>query len=134
MTEKLRPTHTVPARDADPTRGLVPPTRRTPEVDEGKELTATRKAGAGNIFQGSLVRAAIRESFIKLNPRLVARNPVIFVVEVGAVITTLVLLQQLVTLTGNIGFTLQISLWAVVYRGVCQFRRGHGRGARQSAS
>jgi len=98
-------------RDVDPARGLVPPTRRTPEVDEGKELTATRKAGAGSIFAGPLVRAAIRESLRKLDPRLVARNPVMFVVEVGAAITTLVLLQQIASGSGSVGFTLQITLW-----------------------
>jgi K+-transporting ATPase ATPase B chain len=106
-----RPPHTVPERDADPTRGLMPPTRRTPEVDEGKELTATRKSGAGSIFQGHLVRAAIAESFRKLDPRLVARNPVMFVVEIGALITTIVLLQQIATGSANVGFTLQITLW-----------------------
>jgi potassium-transporting ATPase ATP-binding subunit len=106
-----RPLRAVPDRDADPTRGLVPPTRRTPEVDEGKELAAIRKAGSGSIFQGPLVRAAIRESFKKLDPRAVAKNPVMFVVEIGATITTIVLLQQILTSTGNVGFTLQITLW-----------------------
>lgn len=90
-----RPPHTVPVRDADPARGLVPPTRRTPEVDEGKELAASRKSGAGSLFQGPLVRAALSESFRKLDPRLVAKNPVMFVVEIGAAITTVVMLQQI---------------------------------------
>src|SRR6266852_5195278 len=111
MQPSDRAPRAVPERDADPTRGLTPPTRRTPEVDEGKELAATRKAGTGSIFQGPLIRSAMRESFIKLNPRLVARNPVMFVVEIGSAITTLVLIQQIVTGTGNVGFTLQISLW-----------------------
>jgi potassium-transporting ATPase ATP-binding subunit len=106
-----RAPHPVPERDADPTRGLQPPSRRTPEVDEGKELAATRKAGAGSIFHGPLVRAAIRESFKKLDPRLVAKNPVMFVVEVGALITTIVMTQQIVTRAGDVGFTLQITLW-----------------------
>jgi potassium-transporting ATPase ATP-binding subunit len=106
-----RPPHTVPERDADPTRGLQPPTRRTPEVDEGKELAASRKSRAGSIFQGPLVRAATSESFRKLDPRLVAKNPVMFVVEIGAAITTVVMLQQIVSGTGNVGFTLQITLW-----------------------
>src|SRR6478672_5141060 len=107
MREQLsRPPRTVPQRDADPARGLEPPSRRTPEVDEGKELTATRKAGAGSIFQGPLVRAAIRESFVKLDPRKVAKNPVMFVVEIGAAITTVLL-----PFASNLGFTLQISLW-----------------------
>jgi K+-transporting ATPase ATPase B chain len=101
----------VPARDADPTRGLVPPSTRTPETDEGKELTAARKAGVGSIFTGPLVRAAIRESFIKLHPRVVARNPVIFVVEVGSAITTLILIEQIATGSGTIAFTLQITVW-----------------------
>ena len=106
-----RATHTIPERDADPTRGLVPPTRRTPEVDEGKEIVATRKAGAGSIFAGALVRAAVRESFRKLDPRAVAKNPVMFVVEIGAAITTIIMLQQIATRTGNVGFTLQITIW-----------------------
>jgi K+-transporting ATPase ATPase B chain len=106
-----RAPHAVPERDADPTRGLVPPTRRTAEVDEGKELTASRKSGAGSIFQGPLVRAATRQSFIKLDPRLVAKNPVMFVVEIGALITTIVMIQQIISGSGNVGFTLQISLW-----------------------
>ena len=106
-----RAPHTVPERDADPTRGVVPPTRRTPEVDEGKELAASRKSGAGSIFQGPLVRAAVIESFRKLDPRRVAKNPVMFVVEVGAAITTIGMLQQIVGGTGNVGFTLQITLW-----------------------
>jgi hypothetical protein len=45
VTTVVRTPHAIPERDADPTRGLQPPTRRTPEVDEGKELAATRKAG-----------------------------------------------------------------------------------------
>ena len=111
VTTSSRAPRSVPERDADPTRGLVPPSTRTPETDEGKELTATRKAGAGNLFQGPLVRAAVGESFRKLDPRAVARNPVMFVVEIGATITTIVLIQQIATRTGNVGFTLQITLW-----------------------
>src|SRR5689334_1014144 len=106
-----RAPRSIPERDADPTRGLQPPTRRSPEVDEGKELAANRKTGAGSIFQAPLVRAAITESFRKLDPRLVAKNPVMFVVEIGALITTIVMLQQIVTRSGNVGFTLQITLW-----------------------
>ena len=87
----------------------APPTRRTPEVDAGKELTATRRAGG--VFTRPLVRQASIESFRKLDPRAVARKPVMFVVEVGAVITTIVMLQQILTRTGNAGFTFQISLW-----------------------
>ncbi len=105
-----RPTRTVPARDADRTRHLEPPTRRTPETDEMKELAARRLGGRG-LFTRALVRRAVAESFRKLDPRLVARNPVMFVVEIGAVITTIVTAQQLATAAPGWGFSLQITLW-----------------------
>jgi potassium-transporting ATPase ATP-binding subunit len=91
------------------TRGQTPPVRRPPEVDEGKELTASRRAGG--IFTRPLVRRATVESFRKLDPRVVAKNPVMFVVEVGAAITTIILAAQILTRSGNIGFTFQISVW-----------------------
>ena len=106
-----RAPRSIPERDADPARGLVPPSTRTPEVDAGKGLTATRKAGSGSVFQGPLVRDAIGESFRKLDPRTVAKNPVMFVVEIGAAITTVILLQQIATRSGNIEFTVQITVW-----------------------
>ncbi|MFZ1707131.1 MAG: potassium-transporting ATPase subunit KdpB [Anaerolineae bacterium] len=42
-----------------------------------------------------LYQRAILESFVKLNPRLMVRNPVMFVVEVGSVLTTLLWIQAL---------------------------------------
>lgn len=106
-----RPTHTVPARDADPTRGLTPPLRRTPETDELKALAASRRTGAATVLAGPLVRRAGAESFRKLDPRLVAKNPVMFVVEIGAAMTTVATAQQFVTGVGDLGFTVQITLW-----------------------
>jgi K+-transporting ATPase ATPase B chain len=105
-----RPPRSVPERDADPTRGLQPPTTRTPETDEMKEL-ATRRLKERGIWSGPLVRGAIGASFAKLDPRVVARNPVMFVVEVGAAITTYVTAQQLLSGTGNAFFSLQVTLW-----------------------
>jgi K+-transporting ATPase ATPase B chain len=43
------------------------------------------------------VRRATIDAFRKLDPRVVAKNPVMFVVEVGAAITTIVMLQQIAT-------------------------------------
>ena len=102
--------HTIPERDADQTRRLTPPPRRTPETDEMKELAAARMRATG-IWSGPLVRRAATASFAKLDPRLVARNPVMFVVEIGAVVTTCITAQQIVTRSGDIGFSLQISAW-----------------------
>src|SRR6202044_4265189 len=61
-----------------------------------------------SIFDPAIIVPAIGESFKKLNPVTLAKNPVMFVTEVGAFITTVLL----VTGHGsNFGFQLQISLW-----------------------
>jgi potassium-transporting ATPase ATP-binding subunit len=54
---------------------------------------------------------AIADSFAKLNPRTMVKNPVMFVVEVGAVLTTLELVRDTFDHTGMFGFGLQITLW-----------------------
>ena len=110
MTDLLPPTHPVPDRDADPTRGLTPPTRRTAETDAMKDLTARRR-GRTPLFSGPLVRAAIAQSFAKLDPRHLVGNPVMFVVGIGAVLTTYVTITQFASGHAAAAFSLQISLW-----------------------
>ena len=63
-------------------------------------------AGAGrrpkrstSMFDPAILRRAVRDSFVKLDPRLMARNPVMFVVEVGSVLTTLLFLRDVRTAT-----------------------------------
>jgi K+-transporting ATPase ATPase B chain len=63
------------------------------------------------LFDGPIVRRAARESFSKLAPRTMVRNPVMFVVLVGSVLTTVVLLRDLAAGAHQTGFTLQITLW-----------------------
>jgi K+-transporting ATPase ATPase B chain len=89
---------------------LTPPTRRTAETDAMKELTARRR-GQTPLFAGPLVRAAIGQSFAKLDPRHLIGNPVMFVVGIGAVLTTSVTVTQLLSGDAAAGFSLQVSLW-----------------------
>src|SRR5712692_37642 len=66
------------------------------------------------IWNAQIVKRAIADSFIKLNPRKMMGNPVMFVVEVGSVLTTLQLIHGLISpIAGitNIKFELQITLW-----------------------
>src|SRR5580700_6669530 len=60
-----------------------------------------------SIFDPSIVVPAIGESFKKLNPITLAKNPVMFVTEVGAAITTVVLFEG----RGDLLFLTQIALW-----------------------
>jgi K+-transporting ATPase ATPase B chain len=64
-----------------------------------------------SMWNPAIVRRATWDSFVKLHPRTMARNPVMFVVEVGSVLTTIRLLYDLGTGGGHIGFELQITLW-----------------------
>src|SRR5450432_4432775 len=58
-----------------------------------------------------IVKRAVTDALVKLNPRHMMKNPVMFVVEVGAVMTTLLTVRDLATGAGIAGFTFQISLW-----------------------
>src|SRR5882724_10211024 len=64
------------------------------------------------IFDPPLVRRAVRDAFVKLDPRLVAKNPVMFVVEVGSALTTLLIVRDLFRGGhADLGFTIQVTLW-----------------------
>lgn len=58
------------------------------------------------IFQRALV-----DSIVKLNPRAMMKNPVMFVVEIGSAITSLYLFRDLISHHGSLRFDLQITLW-----------------------
>jgi len=108
LQEQPRPTRTVPERDSAPNRGLTPPTRRTPETDSMKEMAAHRRTGT--VWSRALVTRALIESVIKLDPRWMARNPVMLVVEVGSVFSTALFVQEVVAGVSWV-FTLLISIW-----------------------
>src|SRR5947209_11451277 len=59
------------------------------------------------VWEWKIVRRAVWDSLVKLNPRKMMGNPVMFVVEVGSVITSILLLRA----SGELKFNLQITLW-----------------------
>src|SRR5437763_9661519 len=74
-------------------------------------LLPKKLAHSRPLFDPEIVGRATRASFAKLNPVSLRKNPVMFVVEVGAALTTVYLIRDIVTGAAGIGFTLQISLW-----------------------
>jgi potassium-transporting ATPase ATP-binding subunit len=74
-------------------------------------MTPNPQAKGTSFGDRKILRNAIIDSFWKLDPRLMVKNPVMFVVEVGAVITLVVLVSNLIQHTGNFRFGLQITLW-----------------------
>src|SRR6202790_34465 len=69
------------------------------------------REGKKSLWNWGIVGGAVRDSFLKLNPRTLMKNPVMFVVEVGAVITTYDLVSDALRHLGGFGFELQITLW-----------------------
>jgi K+-transporting ATPase ATPase B chain len=66
---------------------------------------------ARRVFDPEIMRRAVRASFVKLNPMTLVKNPVMFVVEVGAGLLTGLLVRDLFTPGGDIGFSFQIAIW-----------------------
>ena len=63
------------------------------------------------LFDPPIVRRALYEAVFKLDPRHMLRNPVMFVVLVGSLLTTLTLIWDAATGRGDLAFTLQLALW-----------------------
>src|SRR5881296_1041029 len=64
-----------------------------------------------SLAESAIVSRAVLDTFRKLDPRTMVKNPVMFVVEVGAVLTTIQLVWNVSHHDGQFGFGLQITLW-----------------------
>jgi K+-transporting ATPase ATPase B chain len=62
-------------------------------------------------FDTKIIGPAIASAFVKLDPRTLIKNPVMFVLEIVTILTTVILVRDLVTGGANLGFTFQIILW-----------------------
>jgi len=62
-------------------------------------------------LSGSLIATAIGQAFRKLDPRTLARNPVMFVVEIVSVLTTILVIRDIAIGAGGILFSAQITFW-----------------------
>ena len=69
------------------------------------------KAKPQGLFDGKIVAAAALDALRKLNPRALAKNPVIFVTEVVSLVVTLFFIRDLVTHNGTALFSGQIAAW-----------------------
>src|ERR1700721_1679132 len=101
------------------------------------EISQTRnRASATTLTDSKIVIPAIGEAFKKLSPRVMIRNPVMFVVEVVAALTTVLFIRDIVTGAGGYGFSFQINLWlwfTVVFANFAE-AVAEGRGKAQAAS
>jgi K+-transporting ATPase ATPase B chain len=73
--------------------------------------TASQAKGKRSLFDGAIVRRAAVDALRKLAPLLMMKNPVMFVVEVGSVLTSVLLVLNTFSHHGHFRFDLQITLW-----------------------
>ena len=83
-----------------------------------------------------IVLPAIGSAFAKLDPRLMMKNPVMFVVEVVAALTTVIFIREWMSGGEHLGFTFQIILWLWVTVLFANFAEAvaEGRGKAQAAT
>jgi K+-transporting ATPase ATPase B chain len=63
------------------------------------------------VWQWKIVQGALWDAVVKLDPRTMMANPVMFVVEIGSVITSILLLRNMMHGNAGFKFNLQITLW-----------------------
>src|SRR5579864_7806041 len=83
----------------------------TPQQDDPTSLMPKKLGRARPLFDPEIVGRAGKASFVKLNPITLLKNPVMFVVEVGAALTTILMIRDVVAGKGGLSFSIQISLW-----------------------
>ena len=117
------------------------PHRRSAHVLPGRRAGADRRASAHSareailmvsrsrsLFDRAILVPAIRESFVKLDPRIQLRNPVMFVVEVGALVSIFYAFRDVAQRAGIVRHC-DLGM-AVVHRAVRQLRGSDGGRAR----
>src|SRR6202042_749732 len=96
---------------------LARPNRGTPARSPREDVLMLsqrrleRRPKARSLFDRAIITRALADSFKKLDPRWQARNPVMFVVEVGAAATSIFFVRDLVRHGGTAGFDFAIAAW-----------------------
>ena len=100
-----------------------------------KDRTNARRS-VSSLFDPAIILPAIGDSFRKLHPRTLIRNPVMFVVEIVTVLTTILFLRDLITGGENLKFTFQIIVWLWITLLFANFAEAvaEGRGKAQAAT
>src|ERR1700682_4024932 len=89
----------------------APPTPIAPTPVDESSLIPKKLVRARPLFDPEILRRALKDSVLKLNPVTLAKNPVIFVVEIGAALVLLFLVRDIATGVHGIKFELQIDVW-----------------------
>src|SRR6266851_4294554 len=106
-----RRAHLLPRAFARPNSGAPTPARRQDLLSRKNRNLLMSTSRKRSLWDAKIVRRALIDALAKLNPRKMMKNPVMFVVEIGSVITTIYLFRDLSAHKHALGFDLQITLW-----------------------
>ena len=100
------------------------------------EMRTNPRRSVSSLFDPAIIVPAIGGSFRKLDPRILIRNPVMFVVEIVTVLTTILFLRDLLTGGEGLKFTFQIIVWLWITLLFANFAEAvaEGRGKAQAAT
>jgi potassium-transporting ATPase ATP-binding subunit len=100
------------------------------------EIRNKMRESQSTILDLAILIPAIGQSFVKLDPRVMVKNPVMFCVEIVAALTTIIFLRDFGTGGGHLGFIFQIIIWlwlTVVFANFAE-AVAEGRGKAQAAT
>ena len=84
---------------------------------------------SASLFQKEQVIESLKQSFVKLNPRMMIKNPIMFTVEVATAVMFFVTLYSIVNASqGSFGYNIGVC-HSVCNIAVCQFCRSYRRSA-----
>jgi potassium-transporting ATPase ATP-binding subunit len=101
------------------------------------ESRSNMRTSQSTMMDPAILMPAIGQSFVKLDPRVLIKNPVMFVVEIVAILTTVIFIREILTEdSAHLGFTFQITVWLWVTVLFANFAEAvaEGRGKAQAAT
>jgi K+-transporting ATPase ATPase B chain len=100
------------------------------------DMATNQRGAASSMLDPAILVPALGDTLKKLNPAIMVRNPVMFVVEIVAALTTILLIRDIATGGGGIGFTIQIVVWLWITVLFANFAEAvaEGRGKAQAAT
>ncbi|MBY0559540.1 potassium-transporting ATPase subunit KdpB, partial [Hyphomicrobium sp.] len=75
------------------------------------ETTVRKKRSISTMLDPAIVLPAIGSAFVKLDPRTLIKNPIMFVLEVVSVLTTIIFVRDVIEGGHDLSFTFQIIVW-----------------------
>ncbi len=100
------------------------------------DMRSTGRDAQSSIMDPAILLPALGQALTKLDPRAMIRNPVMFVVEVVAALTTILMIRDVMGGGAHLGFTIQIVLWLWITLVFANFAEAvaEGRGKAQAAT